>query len=202
MATIYRRDSHIPSTQNIKCHQKSCLTCKDMNPCQYITDWKGTKLRTMKFNCKNTNVIYCITCSNCNKHYVGHTTRKLKDRTTTHCSSIKCHGTRALAKHFNTCSHQTTMTINILDKSTDNENCPLKIKEAAWIGRLASINEGINERDETNQLLIQHTLPIVSHFTHSKSCWPYFKHKLLESKQDDMNRFKRVIINKHHQTHT
>jgi hypothetical protein len=196
LSTIYRRDSYIPDTNNTHCLQKSCLTCKDMNPNMYITDWKGTKLRTSKFNCKQKDVIYCITCCNCKQHYVGYTNRKLKDRMTLHRSSIKCKGTNALAKHLNTCAQPPKITINILDTSTDTQDCPLKIKEAAWIGRLSTINQGINERDETHQLLNQNTLSIISHFNHSRTCWPHFKHKMINATQDDMKRFKRVIINK------
>jgi hypothetical protein len=118
---------------------------------------------------------------------------------TTHRSTIKCNGNTALAKHFTKCTQPTPqMQISILDDSPDNANNPIKIKEASWMGRLASINKGINERDETYQVLNQHTMPITSHFNHSKTCWPHFTHKLVTTVQDDMSRFKRVIINKLH----
>ncbi|OCT90319.1 hypothetical protein XELAEV_18018931mg [Xenopus laevis] len=40
-------------------------------------------------NCNTTFVIYLITCSKCQKQYVGCTTRKLKERAREHLSQIK-----------------------------------------------------------------------------------------------------------------
>ena len=41
-----------------------------------------------------------------------------------------------------------------------------------------------------------HTEKIVFHFNHSHNCWPYFNHSTIKITQDNMNRFKRVILNK------
>jgi hypothetical protein len=117
---------------------------------------------------------------------------------TTHRSTINKHGHTAIAKHFNQPHHnpQKDMSISILDATPDRPSNPIKIKEASWIAKLQTIVYGINERDEATHLLNPHTAKIVSHFSHSNTCWPAFNHRSKEIKQDNLDKYKRVILNK------
>jgi acetyltransferase-like isoleucine patch superfamily enzyme len=196
--TIYQKERPPNRGSNHPCDKIGCKACQNLSKNRYITDYKGTKLSTIPFKCTLQNVVYCLTCNTCNQHYVGYTTRKLKDRMTIHRSSIAHQGRNAIAKHFNNnCTNKAPnkYAISILDSSMDTRNNPIKIKEATWIGRLNTITEGINERDEAVQLLNPHTLKIISHFNHSNTCWPYMTHVTNQITQDNMKRYQRVIIN-------
>ena len=59
-------------------------------------------------NCNTTNLIYLITCSKCNKKYVGETRRTLKERLNNHRSDIKLKKNTAIAIHFNSFQHNVT----------------------------------------------------------------------------------------------
>jgi hypothetical protein len=196
--TIHQREAKPTGGLNTTCNKQHCKTCKNMKLERFILDHKGTKLMTLPFKCTAKDVVYCLTCNICHKHYVGYTSRKLKDRLTTHRSSIKMKGKTAVAKHFNQADHLGTdnFEISILDASENKTTNPIKIKEASWIAKLNAITEGINERDESIMILGIHTEKIISHFNHSKQCWPYIIHHTVKTIQDNMSRFKRVIINK------
>ena len=120
----------------------------------------------------------------------------MKDRMTTHRSTITKHGNTAIAKHFNQPHHNphTDMIISVLDATPNNLNNPIKIKEASWIAKLQTIVNGINERDEATHLLNPHTVKIISHFSHSNTCWPSFTHRSKEVQQDKLDKYKRVIL--------
>jgi hypothetical protein len=117
---------------------------------------------------------------------------------TIHRSSINTKGKTAVAKHFNRPDHtgKGDFVISILDASYNCPDNPIKIKEAIWIAKLQTITQGINERDEATQILNVHTHKISSHFNHSRQCWPYFIHTTSKVEQDNMNRFRRVILKK------
>jgi hypothetical protein len=82
-----------------------------------------------------------------------------------------------------------------MDDTPDSRTNPIRLREAAWIGRLSTINKGINERDETAHTLSMHTMKCITHFNHSPNCWPYMTHHTENVKQDSLSKYKRVIIN-------
>jgi peptide-methionine (R)-S-oxide reductase len=196
--SIFLKQIQPKGTINRTCDKPNCKTCKNMNKERYITDYRGSKLSTIPFKCTLQNVVYCLTCLQCNQHYVGYTCRKLKDRMTIHRSSIVKKGKTAVAKHFNRPDHDAkdNFKISILDASINTSDNPIKIKEAIWIAKLQTITHGINERDDAIQVLNTHTYKITSHFNHSSNCWPYFIHTTKKIEQDNMDRFKRIIIGK------
>lgn len=71
--------------------------------------WLGNYLNTYYiytiFNCNSTNLIYLITCSKCNKAYVGQTSNKLKERLNNHRSNIRLKKLTAISIHFNEPRH-------------------------------------------------------------------------------------------------
>ena len=117
---------------------------------------------------------------------------------TIHRSSIKNKGNTAVAKHFNLLEHSDQLiSLSIMDDTPKTSSNPIKLREAAWIGRLSTIIDGINERDETAQILNLHTMKCIMHFNHSNKCWPYMLHQTQDIKQETLSKYKRVIINQH-----
>ena len=56
------------------------------------------------FTCTSANVIYCITCTYCNKFYIGETGRRLGDRFREHLRDVERNDKDAsepVARHFN-----------------------------------------------------------------------------------------------------
>ena len=63
---------------------------------------------TDPFTCISESVIYCITCTLCNKIYIGETGRRLADRFREHLRDVEKNGTDAskpVARHFNLPNH-------------------------------------------------------------------------------------------------
>ena len=56
------------------------------------------------FTCTSANVIYCITCTYCNKLYIGETGRRLGDRFREHLRDVERNdkdASKSVARHFN-----------------------------------------------------------------------------------------------------
>ncbi|KAJ8977068.1 hypothetical protein NQ317_017230 [Molorchus minor] len=65
-----------------------------------------SKLKDKDDKLHSSNVIYSINCKDCNKNYIGQTSRCLKDRITSHKSDIRCNKqTCTLAKHVLDTNH-------------------------------------------------------------------------------------------------
>ena len=58
--------------KNCKC----CQTCSDRKSNKY----NGCKVRTAAATCMTYNIVYLVVCSICGKHYVGRSTRSLRER--------------------------------------------------------------------------------------------------------------------------
>ena len=110
-----------------------------MNTSPFVIS-QSTKLKintyiTNNTNCQSSNVIYCLSCSNCNLQYVGLTTRKIKDRIKEHLYNI--HNMKAynyLYQHFRNCSSDKTISFSILDNLPENaDKSILNEKEMFWI---------------------------------------------------------------------
>ena len=60
------------------------------------------------FTCTSANVIYCITCTLCNKLYIAETGRRLGDRFREHLRDVKKNdkdASKPVARHFNLPNH-------------------------------------------------------------------------------------------------
>ena len=63
---------------------------------------------TDHFTCTSANVIYCITCTYCNKLYIGETGRRLGDRFREHLRDVERNdkdASKPVARHFNLPNH-------------------------------------------------------------------------------------------------
>ena len=63
---------------------------------------------TDHFTCTSADVIFCITCTYCNKLYIGETGRRLGDRFREHLRDVERNGkdsSKPVARHFNLPNH-------------------------------------------------------------------------------------------------
>ena len=90
-----------PGTFN--CSRKVCNTCPFINSKTHIQGPKGSYQVNDHFDCTTSNIIYCITCTLCNKLYIGESGRKLGD-----LLDVKNKGSdlsKPVSRHFNLPGH-------------------------------------------------------------------------------------------------
>ena len=72
-----------------KCARSRCKTCLFIVNTSKISGPKRSVMITDRFTCTSANVIYCITCTLCNKLYIGETGRRLADRFREHLRDVE-----------------------------------------------------------------------------------------------------------------
>ena len=88
--------------------RKVCITCPFTNSKTHIQGPKGSYQVNDHFDCTTSNIIYCITCTFCNKLYNGESGRKLGDRFRENLLDVKNKGSdlsKPVARHFNLLGH-------------------------------------------------------------------------------------------------
>jgi hypothetical protein len=150
--------------------KKFTFICKTF-PCQICNLFKqkngtftaSTTQKTYVFsasqNCQAKNVVYCITCKNCKKQYIGETKRPFRKRILEHLRDIRNYDPKRdlnlpVARHFNSQGHHSTDVqchiIEIIKKDPDNTETTVyrKNREQLWIHKFRTISpEGINKME-------------------------------------------------------
>ena len=72
-----------------KCTRSRCKTCSFIHNVEKISGPKRSIKITDHFTCTSANVIYCITCTYCNKLYIGETGRRPGDRFREHLRDVE-----------------------------------------------------------------------------------------------------------------
>ena len=108
------------------------------------------------FTCTSANVIYCITCTLCNKLYIGETGRRLGDRFREHHRDVKKNdrdASKPVARHFNLHNHSKQpmaicgARLSLHQGATESRNN----LEQKFIFQIGTLNpHGINERFSFN----------------------------------------------------
>ena len=91
-----------------KCARSRCKTCPFVHNVEKISGPKRSIKITDHFTCTSANVIYCITCTYCNKLYIGETGRRLGDRFREHLRDVERNdkdASKPVARHFNLSHH-------------------------------------------------------------------------------------------------
>ena len=91
-----------------KCARSRCKTCLFIVNTSKISGPKRSVKITDRFTCTSANVIYCITCTLCNKLYIGETGRRLGDRFREHLRDVEKNdkdASKPVARHFNWPNH-------------------------------------------------------------------------------------------------
>ena len=86
-----------------KCARSRCKTCLFIVNTNKISGPKRSVKITDRFTCTSANVIYCITCTLCNKLYIGETGRRLGDRFREHLRDVEKNdkdASKPVARHF------------------------------------------------------------------------------------------------------
>ena len=72
------------------------------------------------FSCNTNGVVYMLTCSYCNKQYVGETGRKLKERIKEHITN-RNNNEKTIGTHYNLPGHQKAyFKVQILERVIPN----------------------------------------------------------------------------------
>ena len=109
---------------------------------------------TDRFTCTSANVIYCITCTLCNKLYIGETGRRLGDRFCEHLRDVEKNdkdASKPVARHFNlpnhSKKHMAICGLSLHLGTTESR----KNLEQKFIFQIGTLNpHGINERFSFN----------------------------------------------------
>lgn len=145
--TEHTTAGHLPqlSTQNARttrCNHPRCATCKHLNCSKHFTSKRtGTTFRIRhSFSCNSSNLIYLITCTKCQKQYVGLTTKQLNIRINHHRTNIINKKPIYMCVHFNFPDHSLdNLSVQAIDKPPDNsQNMVQELKklERHWITTL------------------------------------------------------------------
>ena len=122
-----------------KCNNIKCLCCRTMQTGNQFKNTQTKELHNIhdKMSCYSQNLIYLITCTKCNKQYVGETNRKLKERLQDHKSNIKTFKQTPIAIHFNLPEHNiNNLKIIPIEKLHFDSDKERKRREIEWIKKL------------------------------------------------------------------
>ena len=109
---------------------------------------------TDHFTCTSANVIYCITCTYCNKLYIGETVRRIGDRFREHLRDVERNdkdASKPVARHFNlpnhSKQHMAVCGLSLHLCSSESR----KTLEQKFIFQIGILNpHGFNERFSSN----------------------------------------------------
>ena len=133
-----------------KCACSRCKTCLFIINTSKISGPKRSVKITDRLTCTPANVIYCITCTLCNKLYIGETGRRLGDRFREHLRDVEKNdkdASKPVACHFNlpnhSKEHMAICGLSLHLGTTESR----KNLEQKFIFQIGTLNpHGINER--------------------------------------------------------
>ena len=135
---------------NKSCLKPKCKACPFLNTT--TTTFKGPSGNSFtirsSFTCQSTNVVYIISCCQCNKMYVGETYRTLAERLEEHVRAVRCQTDTPVSNHFNSDYHhlQHMSIAAVWQNHTDFVH--RKFLESNLITRLGTTKpQGLNIRD-------------------------------------------------------
>ncbi len=91
-----------------KCARAQCKTCPFICNVEKLSGPERSIKITDHFSCTSANIIYCITCTLCQKFYIGETWKRLGDRLREHLRDVEKDDKNApkpVARHFNLPNH-------------------------------------------------------------------------------------------------
>ena len=134
-----------------KCKHPRCITCTHLNCSNFLRCTRTGITYTLRhnFSCTSRNLIYVITCTKCQKQYVGLTTQQLNVRINHHRSSIFNNKVTYLSKHFNLPDHSIkNLSVQAIDWVQETHKYPLqelRTLEKYWIYTLKTLQPlGLN----------------------------------------------------------
>ena len=145
----------IPNKTTNKCNKAHCQYCSLINRSGRITSVVTQKEYNTRFkvSCRTNNIVYCLCCTVCGKHYVGQTKRPLVDRLREHLRNInQAIDIHIVGRHFNEPNHAgiNSLQVQVLNfaKGHPDSKTSLTMRlelESKWIKRLRSfVPTGLN----------------------------------------------------------
>ena len=126
------------------CRHPQCVTCQHLSRENFFKSTKTGKTYPLRhnFSCTSRNV---VTCSKCNKQYVGLTTQQLNIRINHHRSNIFNRVQTYIGNHFNFSDHSVNnIKVQLIDKGP-NSFFELQRLERHWILTLKTVQPlGLN----------------------------------------------------------
>ena len=114
------------------CGKSRCKTCDHIQLGNTIVKEQETYHIRGSFTCQSRNTIYLLTCSICNKQYIGETEQTLNRRCRGHESNMRGENDNIICRHYKEYNHTSEdYTVKAIDKETDY-NKRLRPEEA-WI---------------------------------------------------------------------
>ena len=137
-----------------KCARSRCKTCSFVHNVEKISGPKRSVKITDHYTCTSANVIYCITCTYCNKLYIGETGRRLGDRFREHLRDVERNdkdASKPVSRHFNlpnhSIQHVAVCGLSLHLGSSESH----KTLEQKFIFQIGTLDpHGINERFSFN----------------------------------------------------
>ncbi len=140
------------------CHS-ICKVCPFATASQSIKDAFSNNAYKLNHRmcCSDANLIDRITCKNCNRRYVGESSRPLRRRIAEQLNNIKAKRTSSVTLHFLSCGLN-NFSFTALERSPRQSQ--RRTKEANWIRRLHSAApHGMNSLEDTSHDLDIIVLP-------------------------------------------
>ena len=144
-----------------RCQSRRCMTCPNFTTSKTFSSTVTQKTEKIinhsqeNINCHSQNLIYLLTCSNCNVQYVGETTLPLHKRINIH--RVAKTGCQHIIDHSKTTCKDSKFLIQIIEifNGTGYDNNKIDVdsrnkrleREDFWIKRLRTLFPyGLNER--------------------------------------------------------
>ena len=145
-------NNSIPHPPTTSCEREECAICSDLikNPPNVHRITRKVIKHMTDINCCTENVVYLLTCTTCEKQYVGETKRQFRIRYKEHLADIKHNRDTPVAKHFNLQSHNPKIfpqprILSAFKGSSNRAQLVRKNKEKQWIHLLqTTIPRGLN----------------------------------------------------------
>ena len=135
------------------CGRKRCQCCKMITSAGTVKSSSGATVRLRQnTDCTTENVVYLISCSSCNKQYVGETKGPLNKRMNGHRDDWRHRWFERspTAEHFHSADHDflSNASICCLEHNKEWSDSTRKLRESYWIRRLNTLCPfGINKGD-------------------------------------------------------
>ena len=135
------------------CGRKRCQCCKMITSAGTVKSSSGATVRLRQnTDCTTENVVYLISCSSCNKQYVGETKGPLNKRMNGHRDDWRHlrFERSPTAEHFLSADHDflSNASVCCLEHNKEWSGSTRKLRESYWIKRLNTLCPfGINKGD-------------------------------------------------------
>ena len=126
------------------CGRKRCQYCKMITSAGTVKSSSGATVRLRQnTDCTTENVVYLISCSSCNKQYVGETKGPLNKRMNGHRDDWRHRRFERspTAEHFHSADHDflSHASVCCLEHNKEWSDSTRKLRESYWIRRLNTL---------------------------------------------------------------